>query len=339
MNQYESPDYIPNLLEKNGGRSIDPETIEYLHDIFETYYLNKITEVFINYDLLSKLEYRHENLIYYLNKIYYLPNLERLVIRDIIITKEEIVSIAKLNYNDLDIQGINISEKHLRELLTNKRLKKLNIRHLRSDKEIIMDFTKFDVSKLNILILQHDKFKKFPIFSKFDNLRILELDNNKIESIPSLINKLPLEELYLGNNFIKNLPNELGFLKNLKNLYLENNDLFEIPSSFKNLDSLYSINLSSNKSLKLETLKNLPSNLKCIILKNMNIYEIPESLKSLRNLRILHLESNYIQLTEKDLEIITELKDLKALYLSNNSSNVSKGVKYLQRHLGTWIWS
>lgn len=125
-------------------------------------------------------------------------------------------------------------------------------------------------------------------------LTIVSISNKELGPIPSSISNLQkVEELQIPYNSISSLPDSFIELKELRLLNLYGNTLSSLPANFGNLP-----------------------NLKVLLLGRTEIAEVPSSLPSLKNLEILALDETKIAFTDKDVEILAQIPNLKKLDLT-----------------------
>jgi Leucine-rich repeat (LRR) protein len=139
------------------------------------------------------------------------------------------------------------------------------------------------------------------------------LNHKRIQdSLSQLGDYSSIEELTLNYDALDSIPSEFGNLVRLRKLSLYGNSLSYLPDSFSNLIQLESLVLGKN-----------------------NFTEIPPSIQRLPRLKYLSIDQNRIQLTESDIDILSELPAIEYIDISENPeiletpSNISKldGIK------------
>ena len=206
---------------------------------------------------------------------------------------------------------------------------------------------KLKTNKLKSLTLDYNQINRIEGLEKFTELEALSLSNNPISTIEGLENLKKLQTLYFSGTSIKDITplasnSELNFIDLTKNQEIETDKSKYTESQREKLEKLSKIldnngtiyldlnklNLFDNyKKLNLqrEEMENLRplegmTELEELILSYNNItLEDEESrniLKSMTKLKTLRLDNNKIS----NITAINELKDLKYLFLQNNSS-------------------
>lgn len=193
-------------------------------------------------------------------------------------------------------------------------LSRLKIRN-QSVKSFIME-----KSQVNHIDLSGNQIHTFKVTEKNTTLNELTLRDNQLSKLSPSINQLVgLNRLDLSHNNLKNLP-DLSDLTNLKELELTGNDLTEIP----NKDQLYpkynnnpfTLYLSFN-SIKTLDFERVNKNITELVLSNNNISSI-ENLTELPNLKKLYLNGNS-NLKEFSTDVLYYLTNLEELNLENTS--------------------
>lgn len=155
----------------------------------------------------------------------------------------------------------------------------------------------FETPHLNKhLYLHYMSFTDIRNLEDFKNLKVLWLENNMITKIQNLESLTQLRCLYLHYNCISKIEN-LEPLTELTTLNLSHNSI-SVIENLKPLKALEDFNISHNN-----------------IQYSVNVKGLEEAL----SLKILDLRENSIQDSEFLLNSLTELKELKCLYLKGNS--------------------
>ncbi|CAI9107035.1 OLC1v1006307C3 [Oldenlandia corymbosa var. corymbosa] len=174
-------------------------------------------------------------------------------------------------------------------------------------------------------------------------VRVLDLSRNSIQEIPDKINLLSsIQKLFLNaNNLVDGSLSWKGLesLKSLTILSLSHNSLSELPPAVGALTSLRQLQVENNDLISLPSEIELLTELQILKVNNNRINRIPDSIGgciSLVEVQHCFLVSHFLlyypnpnsrQISPVDLssnllvelpETVGNLKDLKALYLSNN---------------------
>ncbi|KAJ8429831.1 hypothetical protein Cgig2_000159 [Carnegiea gigantea] len=158
-----------------------------------------------------------------------------------------------------------------------------------------------------------------------NQLEFLDLSSNLLFGpIPSFSSAKNMRKLHLSSNKLNGsiTSTEWEGLSNLESLDLSNNSLTgSIPTSLFYLPSLKNMQMSKNKfSGQLNEFESMPSSMLDTVDLSSNNLEgpVPKSIFQLRGLVSLSLSGNKFNGTLQLHEILSPLKDLKYLFLSDN---------------------
>lgn len=171
--------------------------------------------------------------------------------------------------------------------------------------------TKIDISKRSIASLNTD-------IGKCTELKVMNASGNILTDLPDgLENCQSIQTLNIEKNRLtENVLKTIGKLKNLKSLRLGDNQIGSLSSDLEQCRELETLCLNGNQ------LKQLPSSigendkLTTLDLKGNKLETLPPELEKCIGLRGLGLDEN--SLKAGAFTIISKLKDLRILYLSNN---------------------
>ena len=159
-------------------------------------------------------------------------------------------------------------------------------------------------------------FHKIEELKTFKNMTSLTLINESIKDISLLISNLPnpqnLYYLCLNQNEIINI-DDIGKLQNLQEFQINFNFIEKIPKNMFYLKKLKTFWACENN---ISIIENIPINIESLWLANNYIENIPDNFNKLVNLKQLNLAGNFIS-SLKDLYLISEIKTLKTIYLSD----------------------
>ena len=159
-------------------------------------------------------------------------------------------------------------------------------------------------------------FHKIEELKTFKNMTSLTLINESIKDISLLISNLPnpqnLYYLCLNQNEIINI-DDIGKLQNLQEFQINFNYIEKLPKSLLYLKKLKTFWACENN---ISIIENIPINIESLWLANNYIENIPDNFNKLVNLKQLNLAGNFIS-SLKDLYLISEIKTLKTIYLSD----------------------
>ena len=171
-------------------------------------------------------------------------------------------------------------------------------------------------NEIEFVLGDFNDFHSINEIQTFQNMTSLTLINESIKDLSLIIENIPnplaMKFLCLNQNEIDNL-NGIDKLENIERIHINFNYVDKIPTFFKSLKKLRIFWICENN---ISTLENLPINIENLWIANNEIEEIPENFKELVNLEILNISGNFIN-DLKDLYILTKIKKLKRLYLSD----------------------
>uniref|UniRef100_A0A674D6P7 Leucine rich repeat containing 7 n=1 Tax=Salmo trutta TaxID=8032 RepID=A0A674D6P7_SALTR len=190
------------------------------------------------------------------------------------------------------------------------------------------------IHNLKELWMDNNSLQKIPgCIGKLRQLRYLDLAKNRIESLDTDISGCEcLEDLLLSSNMLQHLPDTIGMLKKLTTLKVDDNQLTSLLQSlnFPNkicneLESLpptigYLPNLrtfSADENFLIELPREIGNckNVTVMSLRSNKLEFLPDEIGQMTKLRVLNLSDNRISPFT-----FTKLKDLAALWLSDNQS-------------------
>lgn len=167
--------------------------------------------------------------------------------------------------------------------------------------------------KETIILLEH-----------LPNLNNLALMNNKLKTLPERIKNLTsLKQIWLGGNMELNPSEVFDKLPCIEQVGFGGSELSELPANVFQAKELFNLYLAGNHITSLSALLN-NRKLKNLSLRNNNLTKLPLSLSKLE-LSVLELDNNPNVDWEKAFEVLSTMKSLKRLSLSQNklSQNVS----------------
>uniref|UniRef100_A0A8C1W063 Leucine-rich repeat-containing protein 7 n=1 Tax=Cyprinus carpio TaxID=7962 RepID=A0A8C1W063_CYPCA len=214
------------------------------------------------------------------------------------------------------------------------------------------------LSKLRILELRENHLKTMPnlkelwldnnslqtipgSIGKLRQLRYLDLAKNRIESLDADISGCEsLEDLLLSSNMLQQLPDTIGKLKKLTTLKVDDNQLTSLPNTIGSLSLLEEFDCSCNELESLPPTIGYLHSLRTFAADENFLTELPREIGNCRNVTVMSLRSNKIEflpdeigqmtklrvlnLSDNRLKNLpftfTKLKDLAALWLSDNQS-------------------
>lgn len=260
-------------------------------------------------------------------------------------------NLKELKY--LDLAG-NIISKEILSFIFN--LTKLDSLFLSGNTLPSLDPSIGSLTNLRKLFLSGNQIQHLPeSIGNLVNLIELNLRGNLLISLPESIGNLKLlERLELMYNRLQSLPLSLCNLKRMKYLNLEGNHITNLPESFGELSNLEYLNVADNlverlphsfdqlsklKSLKLGTIKKLPSNitsfkdLEILRFDSREMLSIPEDIGNLKSLKVLDMGLNSVKTIPSSIGELISLEDLLIVnsqieYLPESIGNLHN-LKYL----------
>lgn len=332
---------------------------------------NQLSKIYLfKFDLKSLQPLKHLKNITYLNfsgnnldslsELKYFPQLTYLDISSNRLNS--LNGIPKMEQlKQLNLKANSISD--FNELTNIPKLQQLNI----SSNNSIKLQTLPNLDQLKVLDISNNMIDNYAFLKKYTNLEELYLSgakNRQIDSFPVLSQ---LKKIDISNNNISNYNMDLFFkiaqIKELKELNLENNEINNLiiitsayddnPKAKSNIVKpmfpyLTDLNVGSNKFTNLQALL-CYTNLKKINLSNNEIFSF-DHLQELTNLEeltvsgcknfysfeeIVKLQSlHYLDASScniTDLKLLSQLNNLKELYLNNNQITDISGIEKLTK--------
>ncbi|XP_026120495.1 leucine-rich repeat-containing protein 7 isoform X12 [Carassius auratus] len=198
------------------------------------------------------------------------------------------------------------------------------------------------IHSLKELWLDNNSLQTIPgSIGKLRQLRYLDLAKNRIESLDADISGCEsLEDLLLSSNMLQQLPETIGKLKKLTTLKVDDNQLTSLPNTIGSLSLLEEFDCSCNELESLPPTIGYLHSLRTFAADENFLTELPREIGNCRNVTVMSLRSNKIEflpdeigqmtklrvlnLSDNRLKNLpftfTKLKDLAALWLSDNQS-------------------
>uniref|UniRef100_A0A9J7XDP9 Leucine rich repeat containing 7 n=1 Tax=Cyprinus carpio carpio TaxID=630221 RepID=A0A9J7XDP9_CYPCA len=198
------------------------------------------------------------------------------------------------------------------------------------------------IHSLKELWLDNNSLQTIPgSIGKLRQLRYLDLAKNRIESLDADISGCEsLEDLLLSSNMLQQLPDTIGKLKKLTTLKVDDNQLTSLPNTIGSLSLLEEFDCSCNELESLPPTIGYLHSLRTFAADENFLTELPREIGNCRNVTVMSLRSNKIEflpdeigqmtklrvlnLSDNRLKNLpftfTKLKDLAALWLSDNQS-------------------
>eukprot|EP00066_Takifugu_rubripes_P008323 XP_003974434.2 PREDICTED: leucine-rich repeat-containing protein 7 [Takifugu rubripes] len=235
------------------------------------------------------------------------------------------------------------------------RLSKLRILELRENHLKTMPKSIHRLTQLERLDLGSNEFSDVPeVLEQIHSLKELWLDNNSLQSIPGCLGKLrqlryldlaknrietldtdisgceALEDLLLSSNMLQHLPDSIGMLKKLTTLKVDDNQLTSLPNTIGSLSLLEEFDCSCNELESLPPTIGYLHSLRTFAADENFLTELPREVGLCRPITAWAEEMSLFSLNPlcwsvclrlKNLPFtFTKLKDLAALWLSDNQS-------------------
>ncbi|XP_076134193.1 leucine-rich repeat-containing protein 7 [Alosa pseudoharengus] len=198
------------------------------------------------------------------------------------------------------------------------------------------------IHNLKELWLDNNSIQRIPgSIGKLRQLRYLDLAKNRIEALDADISGCEsLEDLLLSSNMLQQLPDSIGMLKKLTTLKVDDNQLTSLPNNIGSLALLEEFDCSCNELESLPPTIGYLTSLRTFAADENLLSELPREIGNCRNVTVMSLRSNKLEflpdeigqmtklrvlnLSDNRLKNLpftfTKLKDLAALWLSDNQS-------------------
>jgi Leucine-rich repeat (LRR) protein len=268
------------------------------------------------------------------NYVFYLININRLLMWKALPGGAEYLSQEKIKYLPLEKQGellrgwieencknttaLDLSEVGLTYLPPEIcQLSKLQTLSLNQNQLSSLPGQIGQLSQLQELYLSQNQLTSLPIeIGQLSQLRTLSLNQNQLTHLLAEIGQLSqLQELHLNRNQLTSLPAEIGQMPQLQRLYLDQNQLTNLPAEIGQLSQLQWLHLSENQLTSLPAEIGKMSRLRRLNLNQNQLTNLPAEIGQLSKLQWLYLNQN--QLTSLPGEI-GQLSQLIILKLAEN---------------------
>jgi Leucine-rich repeat (LRR) protein len=164
-------------------------------------------------------------------------------------------------------------------------------------------------------------FKKFPNFSKAENLRDLTIQNGNLRNLEKgfCSTKKEVSKIDFNNNLIESVEEIFSECHNLNLLDLSHNNIKSINRIFKTTTKLLRLNLGFNQIDKLDsqTLKYYPKLIELVLSNNAIEFIAEDAFEKLQDLKELNLAYNRLKSIPIKSKIYGKLTNL---YVSGNPS-------------------
>ncbi|WP_052436066.1 leucine-rich repeat domain-containing protein, partial [Neochlamydia sp. EPS4] len=245
------------------------------------------------------------------NYVFYLININRLLMWKALPGGAEYLSQEKIKYLPLEKQG-ELLRGWIEENCKNTTaldLSGVGLTYL--PPEICQ------LSQLRGLYLNQNQLTSLPVeIGGLSQLQELHLNQNQLTILPAEIGQLfQLQELHLNQNQLTTLPAEIGQLSHLQKLNLNSNQLTTLPAEIGQMSQLQELYLTQNQLTSLPAEIGRLSQLEWLDLNQNQLASLPTEIGQLSQLQWLHLSQN--QLTSLPTEI-GQLPELQRLYLNQN---------------------
>ncbi|XP_062308267.1 leucine-rich repeat-containing protein 7 isoform X2 [Osmerus eperlanus] len=238
---------------------------------------------------------------------------------------------------------LELRENHLKTMPKSiHRLSQLERLDLGSNEFSEMPEVLEQIHNLKELWLDNNSLQSIPgSLGKLRQLRYLDLAKNRIESLDTDVSGCEsLEDLLLSSNMLQHLPDSIGMLKKLTTLKVDDNQLTSLPNTIGSLSLLEEFDCSCNELESLPPTIGYLTNLRTFAADENFLTELPREIGNCRNVTVMSLRSNKLEflpdeigqmtklrvlnLSDNRLKNLpftfTKLKDLAALWLSDNQS-------------------
>ncbi|MCB9045762.1 MAG: leucine-rich repeat domain-containing protein [Chitinophagales bacterium] len=170
------------------------------------------------------------------------------------------------------------------------------------------------------------------VYKRYGNQSKVLLSFDKLKEVPMYIfNLSQIEELSIAYNELTEIPNEIGRLNRLKILEFQDNKIKTLPNSISTLDSLTEIYFCNNMNWELVfTVLSKCKNFKSAIFWNVGLDSLPSSITKCQNLERLNIKGNSKIDFGKAFDILSDLKNLKELTISFETSSMPNGINKVQ---------
>ncbi|RVE73580.1 hypothetical protein OJAV_G00032830 [Oryzias javanicus] len=198
------------------------------------------------------------------------------------------------------------------------------------------------IHNLKELWLDNNSLQTIPgSIGKLRQLRYMDLAKNRIETLDSDVSGCEaLEDLLLSSNMLQHLPDSIGMLKKLTTLKVDDNQLTSLPHTIGSLSLLEELDCSCNELESLPPTIGYLHSLRTFAADENFLTDLPREIGNCRNVTVMSLRSNKLEflpdeigqmtklrvlnLSDNRLKNLpftfTKLKDLAALWLSDNQS-------------------
>ncbi|KAK0142718.1 Leucine-rich repeat-containing protein 7 [Merluccius polli] len=198
------------------------------------------------------------------------------------------------------------------------------------------------IHNLKELWLDNNSLQSIPgSLGKLRQLRYLDLAKNRIETLDTDISGCEaLEDLLLSSNMLQHLPDSIGMLKKMTTLKVDDNQLTSLPNTIGSLSLLEELDCSCNELESLPPTIGYLHSLRTFAADENFLAELPREIGNCRNVTVMSLRSNKLEFLPDEIGqmtklrvlnlsdnrlrnlpfTFTKLKDLAALWLSDNQS-------------------
>lgn len=243
----------------------------------------------------------------------------------LIVENEENISVNVLN--NTETKSIKFEEENMYKSVIKQLADKFEIEA--NDENYTIKIKLEDIEKVDSLDINNSHIKKLTGLENFTKLKELNISNNNITDISCLASLTDLETLKCYGNTITNLT-PIKKLTNLKYLSVAKNKLSDlgnteetsVTTNLSELVNIEELDISHNYLIYTSGLENLTK------LKNLDLYDNAikdfSGLSKLEKLETLKLgennENGNISYSDEDLNILSNLTQLKYLDFSENST-------------------
>uniref|UniRef100_A0A674D6J6 Leucine rich repeat containing 7 n=1 Tax=Salmo trutta TaxID=8032 RepID=A0A674D6J6_SALTR len=252
----------------------------------------------------------------------------------------QLLNLTQLFLNDAFLEYLPYPALRLWVLGSIHRLSQLERLDLGSNEFTELPEVLEQIHNLKELWMDNNSLQKIPgCIGKLRQLRYLDLAKNRIESLDTDISGCEcLEDLLLSSNMLQHLPDTIGMLKKLTTLKVDDNQLTSLPNTIGSLSLLEEFDCSCNELESLPpTIGYLP-NLRTFSADENFLIELPREIGNCKNVTVMSLRSNKLEFLPDEIGqmtklrvlnlsdnrispfTFTKLKDLAALWLSDNQS-------------------
>uniref|UniRef100_A0A8C5CJF7 PDZ domain-containing protein n=1 Tax=Gadus morhua TaxID=8049 RepID=A0A8C5CJF7_GADMO len=238
---------------------------------------------------------------------------------------------------------LELRENHLKTMPKSiHRLSQLERLDLGSNEFSEMPEVLEQIHNLKELWMDNNSLQSIPgSLGKLRQLRYLDLAKNRIETLDTDISGCEnLEDLLLSSNMLQHLPDSIGMLKKMTTLKVDDNQLTSLPNTIGSLSLLEELDVSCNELESLPSSIGYLHNLRTFAADENFLTELPREIGNCRNVTVMSLRSNKLEFLPDEIGqmtklrvlnlsdnrlrnlpfTFTKLKDLAALWLSDNQS-------------------